>query len=91
MRNIMILVAMIAFSTTAQAAGPGAGDVSDACRAEVMTLCPKTDDRQARRACIMEKRAQISEGCRGELKAARESRRAGKAGQQATTVPTPEK
>lgn len=91
MRKLMILSAMIALSATAQAAGPGAG-VSATCRAEVVRLCPKTDDRQARRACMMEKRAQVSEGCRGELMAARQARRAAKAGQQATTsVPTAEK
>lgn len=92
MRNMVILGAMIALSTTAQAAAPGAGGVSATCRAEIVKLCPKTDDRQARRACMMEKRGQVSEGCRGELMAAREARRAAKAGQQATTTaPTPEK
>jgi hypothetical protein len=92
MRNMMILPVMIALSTTAYAAPAATGGVSEACRAEVVKLCPKSDDRQARRACMMEKRAQVSEGCRAEIKAAREGRRAAKAAQQSTTTaPTPEK
>jgi hypothetical protein len=41
-----------------------------------MNLCPKSSDREARRACMMEKRSQISDGCRSELMALRGNRQA---------------
>lgn len=86
MRTILITLAAIGLTTTAVQAGPGAG-VSEACRAEVIKLCPKTGDRQARRACMMEKRAQVSEGCRAEIKAAREKLRAAKRAESMPTAP----
>lgn len=86
MRNLMIAIAIVGFGTSAAQAGPAAG-VSQACRTEVQTLCPKTGDRQARRACMMEKRAQVSEGCRAEIKAAREKLLAAKRAESMPTAP----
>ena len=77
MRLILVASFVAAMATTSAQAGPAAG-VSPACRAEIMNLCPKTGDHQARHACMMEKRAQVSEGCRAEIRAAREKLRAAK-------------
>jgi hypothetical protein len=77
MRNLFLLsLALTATGANAQARG-GTG-LSSACRTEVVTLCPRTGDRDARRACMMEKRAQISDGCKSELMAMRAARQAQK-------------
>ncbi|MBA3897392.1 MAG: hypothetical protein H0X36_09730 [Sphingomonadaceae bacterium] len=62
--------------------------VSPACRQEVMTLCPKTGDREARRACMKEKFASVSPGCRSEIMAARAARRAERPVPGESTMPT---
>ena len=64
-------------------------DVSEACRTEVQTLCPKTGDKSARRACMMEKRSQVSEGCRAEIRAARDKLRAAKRAESRPAAPAP--
>jgi hypothetical protein len=78
MRKMMFVMATVV-GTAAQAAEPAKPLVSPACRTEVETLCPATGDRDARRACMMEKRGSISAPCQAELKAAMEARRAARA------------
>jgi arylformamidase len=55
--------------------------LSPECRREVVSLCRASfgGDRSAMRACLIEKRDQLSEGCRGELRERMEARRAGEA------------
>lgn len=48
--------------------------LSDACRAEVMKLCPRTGDRDARRACIMASRDKLSADCQKEMAVLRATR-----------------
>ena len=48
----------------------------DACRIEVMNLCPATGDRDARRACMMASRDKLSDGCKKEMAAMRAARQA---------------
>ena len=48
--------------------------LSAECRTEITTLCPRGNDRAARRQCIMTNRDKISEGCQSELKAMRAAR-----------------
>jgi hypothetical protein len=86
MRKLMVAFAVTGLAANAAQAGPAAG-VSQACRTEVQTLCPKTGDKQARRACMMEKRGQVSEGCRTEIKAAHEKLRAAKRAQSMPAAP----
>jgi hypothetical protein len=86
MRKLMIAFAATGLASSVAQAGPAAG-VSQACRTEVQTLCPKTGDKQARRACMMEKRGQVSEGCRAEIRAAREKLRAAKQAKSMSTAP----
>jgi arylformamidase len=79
-------LALIATSASAQ---QGKQRLSESCRAEVMKLCSAAgSDKQARRKCMMENRTNISEGCRAELKARMEARRA--AGGKAEAKPAPE-
>ena len=71
--------------------------LSEACRTEITTLCPKTGDRSARRQCLMSNREKLSTGCKQELVAMRGVRkeyRGGSAGDMAapgamTTSPLP--
>lgn len=80
----MRLVASLALMTLATAAGAQTPAprpvVSDTCRAEVVKLCPATGDRQARRACMMSNRDKLSDGCKSELMAMRDARKAGRYG-----------
>jgi hypothetical protein len=78
-------IVLVMSVTTAQAA-PRAG-VSAACRAEIVTLCPKTGDKDARRTCMREKRGQVSEGCRTELRAVRDKLRAAKRAESMPAAP----
>jgi hypothetical protein len=45
--------------------------LSEACRTEIMSLCPPTGDRNARRTCMMTNRDKLSEGCKKEMVAIR--------------------
>ncbi|CAN5150989.1 hypothetical protein BH09PSE3_BH09PSE3_17570 [soil metagenome] len=75
MRKMMILMAL-ALGTAAQAQDGARPNISPACRTEMQNLCPATGDRDARRACMMDKRDLISAPCKAEIKAAMEARRA---------------
>jgi hypothetical protein len=75
MRKLIFVMAMTV-GTAAQAAEPARPTVSPACRTEIQNLCPVTGDRDARRACMMEKHGSISAPCQAEMKAAMEARRA---------------
>ena len=67
--------ALLALSTAATAqVGTSRPMLSDACRAEVMKLCPATGDRDARRTCMMTNRGKLSDGCTKEMAAARAAR-----------------
>ncbi len=66
------------FATLAVAQQPKAG-LTEACRAEIKTLCGSAADRDARRACMKENQSKVSEGCRTEMKARMEARKARKA------------
>jgi hypothetical protein len=54
--------------------------LSDACRAEVMKLCPANGDRTARRTCMMASRDKVSADCPKEMAAARAARQAARGG-----------
>ena len=89
MRNFIglaVALMMVSGAAMAQEARPR---LSEACRAEVINLCPKSEDRTARRACMMEKRASISEMCRSEIMAARAARKAPKSVPAPMTAPPP--
>ncbi len=72
----------ISFAALAFATAAGAQDaaprpmMSDACRTEIMNLCPVTGDRQARRTCMMANRDKLSDGCKKEMAAMRAAREA---------------
>jgi hypothetical protein len=69
MRSIILLVpfAFSAVAAIAQDAATPRPMLSDACRAEVQTLCPATGDRTARRQCMMTNRDKLSDGCKTEI------------------------
>jgi arylformamidase len=76
----------LALVATAASAQQAKQRVSESCRAEIMKLCSAAGgDREARRKCMMENRSSISEGCRAELKARMDARKA--AGGQAGAKP----
>ena len=89
MRNL-ILLSLVLTATGANAHERAGMGLSAACRTEIVTLCPRTGDRNARRACMMEKRTQISDGCKAELMALRAAREAQKV-DPAVVPPTPPK
>jgi hypothetical protein len=86
-RQFGLMIAAIGLTAAPALAGPGKAGISDACRAEIVQLCPKTGDKQARRACMKEKRGQVSEGCRAEIMAAREKLRAAKKAESMSAAP----
>lgn len=63
----------LATAASAQNALPRAM-LSEVCRAEVMKLCPRTGDRDARRACMMASRDKLSADCQKEMAALRAAR-----------------
>lgn len=69
----------LATAASAQTAAPRAG-LSEACRTEVTALCPRGEDRAARRQCMMANRDKISTGCKTELQAMRGQRQGGRMG-----------
>jgi hypothetical protein len=77
---------VISFAALALATAASAQDamsrpmMSDACRTEVMNLCPATGDRDARRACMMANRDKLSDGCKKEMAAMRAARQAARGG-----------
>ena len=88
----------IASAANAQTAAPRPM-LSEACRTEVLALCPKTEDRAARRQCLISNREKLSAGCKQELVALRGARKdqrsAGNAGDMAapgamTPAPQPQ-
>lgn len=71
--------AVLALATAASAQDTAPRPMlSDACRAEVMKLCPPTGDRDARRACMMTNRDKVSDGCKKEMAAMRAARQGGR-------------
>ena len=72
--------AALAFATAAGAQTTPRAMLSAECRTEIMTLCPKGDDRAARRQCIMTNRDKISYGCKTQLRALRAARGGGRMG-----------
>lgn len=84
MGKLSVLAASIGLLASPLAAQPAGGAwLSDACRAEIKTLCGASVDRKARRACMMENRSKVSDGCRAELKARRDARQARRSEQSA--------
>lgn len=75
MRFLLTTLLIAGSAAAAQTAAPRPM-VSPACRTEIQTLCPKGDDRAARRQCLKSNRDKISEGCRAEIRAAAQARRA---------------
>lgn len=69
----------LATAASAQDASPRPM-LSDACRTEVMNLCPATGDREARRTCMMASRDKLSDGCKKEMAAMRAARQAARSG-----------
>lgn len=96
--RLVLTFAGLALATAAGAQTAPRAMLSAECRTEITTLCPKGDDRAARRQCIMANRDKISEGCKSELKAMRAARggnRMGGSGDMAapgamTTPPAPQ-
>jgi hypothetical protein len=76
---LTVLIAASATAAIAQDAKPRPM-LSDACRTEVMTLCPATGDRSARRQCMMANRDKLSDGCKKEMAALRAARQAARNG-----------
>jgi hypothetical protein len=76
MRKKMIVMAM-ALGTAAQAQEGSRPMMSPACRTEMQNLCPQTEDRDARRACMMAKRDTLSATCKAEIAAMRARRGGG--------------
>jgi hypothetical protein len=73
--------ALLALATAATAqTAPPRPMISQACRTEVMTLCPATGDRDARRTCMMANRNKLSDGCKKEMAAMRAARQAARGG-----------
>lgn len=62
-----------------QRGGAGGGRLPEMCRAEIVELCgnPREAGRGQMRTCLAEKAAQLSEGCRADLRARMEQRRGG--------------
>lgn len=67
----------MAFS--AEAPAPAAsGAVAEACRKDLQSLCPGTQPGDGRlMACMREHRAELSDGCKGALRAQRAERKPG--------------
>lgn len=75
MRKLIFVMAM-AVSGVAQAQDAPRPMMSPACRTEMQNLCPQTDDRDARRACMAEKRDSLSQTCKDEVAAMMKARQA---------------
>lgn len=84
MRIILVAAAALGLTAAAfaQTTTPPAGDTRGACRAEVQALCGavQSQGREAMRACLQEKRSQLSPACqeaaanaKGKAKAKRKS------------------
>jgi hypothetical protein len=81
MRKLIFVMAM-AVGTVAQAQdAPPRPMMSPACHDEVQNLCPATDDREARRACMMAKHDSLSPKCKDEMASLMKARRARGGGQ----------
>ncbi len=74
--RLIVGFAALALATVASAQNAPRPMMSDGCRSEIMTLCPATGDRTARRACMMASREKLSDGCRKEMADLRAARRA---------------
>ena len=73
--RFVVSFSLLALATAASAQNAASRPMlSDACRAEVMKLCPATGDRDARRTCMMANRGKLSDGCTKEMAAARAAR-----------------
>jgi len=80
MRLILSFAALaLATAASAQNASPRPM-MSDVCRTEIMSLCPATGDRDARRTCMMANRDKLSDGCKKEMAAMRAARQAARGG-----------
>jgi hypothetical protein len=69
-----LLAALAAGPLLAQQQAQPRAPIAPECRAEIVKLCG--EDRTQRRACLMEKRGQLSEGCQTALRQMAEQRRA---------------
>ncbi|CAM3126214.1 hypothetical protein SPAN111604_05100 [Sphingomonas antarctica] len=89
MRSIALLIpfAFSAVAAMAQDVPAPRPMLSDACRAEVQTLCPASTDRDARRQCMMASRDKLSDGCKGEIAKRMEAMRAMRQQAQASNQP----
>lgn len=79
MRPFFLLTpVMLAAAAASAQPAPHRPMVSPACRQEIMQACPATPDaeRGARMACMREKFPTLSQGCQGEIAAARAAREA---------------
>jgi hypothetical protein len=74
MRKLIFVMAMTV-GTVAQAQDAPRPMLSPACRTELQNLCPPTDDRDARRACMASKRDSLSQTCKDEVAAMMKARR----------------
>ena len=73
--RFVVSFSLLALATVASAQNAASRPMlSDACRAEVMKLCPATGDRGARRTCLMANRDKLSPDCLKEMAAARAAR-----------------
>ncbi len=75
--SALSVFSILAVPALAQERGPGRGRPGHdhPCRAEVEQLCPDAQSHEARRACVLEHRAQLSASCQADLDK-REERRA---------------
>jgi hypothetical protein len=74
--RLVLTFATLALATAASAQDAPRPMLSDACRTEIMNLCPATGDREARRTCMMASRDKLSDGCKKEMAALRAARQA---------------
>ena len=79
--RLVLTFATLALATAASAQNAAPRPMlSEACRTEVMTLCPATGDRDARRQCMMASRDKLSATCKTEMAAMRAARQAARGG-----------
>ena len=91
--RLIPIVSMLAFATVAAAQdAPRRPMMSDACRTEVMTVCPPTGDRGAMRQCVVANVAKFSAPCKTELakmRAMMQQRRQQREGNGGDATPSP--
>lgn len=75
MRKMIVVIAM-GLATAAQAQDAPRPMMSPECRAEMQTLCPQADNREARRTCMAAKRDTLTPKCKDEMAAMRKAREA---------------